>query len=106
MADDKRVDEEWKKQAREQAGPRDGPPATFSSFIASIGAQAANALGLDPEEGQAAPPKPDLDQARVLIDVLTVLEEKTRGNLTPDEAGLLKHLLHDLRMGFVEKSRQ
>jgi hypothetical protein len=57
-------------------------------------------LGLvaDPKAG---PPKPDMDQARHLIDMLQMLEDKTAGNRTPQESGLLDSTLHDLRMAYV-----
>ncbi len=52
-----------------------------------------------PDTGKA---QCDLDQARVAIDLLEMLELKTRGNLTKDEEALLKHSLMTLRMAFVE----
>jgi hypothetical protein len=44
--------------------------------------------------------------ARETIDMIELLEEKTRGNLTPDEATLLRNLLTDLRMRFVAAPRE
>ena len=46
----------------------------------------------------------DLEQAKHFIDMLGVLEEKTKGNLTDDESRSLESVLFDLRMGFVEVS--
>lgn len=47
----------------------------------------------------------DLDQAQDAIEILLLLREKTRGNLTPDEARLLEDVLYDLELRFVEASR-
>ena len=52
-----------------------------------------------PETGQVTH---DLDSAKLFIDQLEVLEEKTRGNLTKEETGLFKQVLTNLRMAFVE----
>ncbi len=69
-------------------------PATFSSFILSM---ATSALGLL-QEGAG----PSLTHARQIIDTLGLLQEKTKGNLTPDETTLLSQVLYSLRMHFVE----
>ena len=45
---------------------------------------------------------PDLEAAKFNIDMLAMLEEKTKGNLSPEEAGLLEQTLHQLRMAFVQ----
>jgi len=84
------------------------PPASFASLINSLTAQAAAALGdaatpYDPQKSaEQLEPKLALELARHLIDTLAILDEKTRGNLTPDEAALLEQGLHELRMAFVE----
>jgi hypothetical protein len=52
----------------------------------------------DPETGQ---PLQNLDLAKHYIDLMAVLEEKTRGNITDDERRLLDTLLYELRMGYV-----
>jgi hypothetical protein len=58
------------------------------------------ALGLisDPQSNQT---EIRLDEARHVIDTLQLLEEKTQGNLTPQERDLLTRLLYDLRMAYV-----
>ena len=48
----------------------------------------------------------DLDMAKHIIDTLAVLEEKTKGNLTPEESGLLNEYLYQLRMLFVAVQTQ
>jgi hypothetical protein len=55
----------------------------------------------DPETNE---PIEDLNRAKYLIDELGMLEEKTAGNLTPDEARALKSILYELRMKFVKKA--
>jgi hypothetical protein len=78
------------------------PKPDFAALVISLGHSALFHLGLvpDPQTGQKAP----LDRAlaRQTIDTIEMLEEKTRGNLTEDEAHLLRDLLYDLRARFVE----
>jgi hypothetical protein len=47
----------------------------------------------------------DLDQARFAIDLLAMLQEKTRSNRTPDESAVLEEMLSTLRMGYVQLSQ-
>ena len=56
----------------------------------------------DPATGR---PHVDLEQARFAIDLLAVLQDKTRGNRTPDESAVLEEMLSTLRMGFVRLSQ-
>jgi hypothetical protein len=81
------------------------PRLDFHTFVLGLGSSAFIHLGdaPHPETGQAAPP--DLALAQQTIDVLAMLREKTRGNLTPEEDALLGQLLRDLRLRFVERSR-
>ena len=82
------------------------PPAQldFGTFVLSIGSSALVHLGEieHPETEQA---RENLLLARQTIDLLAMLEEKTQGNLTEEEARFLRDLLADLRLKFVEKSR-
>ncbi|HTP42059.1 MAG TPA: DUF1844 domain-containing protein [Nitrospiria bacterium] len=87
-------------------------PATLSELILSLGTSAFAALGVRPATGEptgagaSADQLPhDLEQARHLIDLLGVLEQKTAGNLTSDEQQLLQQLLYTLRLTFVEQNR-
>jgi hypothetical protein len=77
----------------------------FFTFVLGLGSSAFVHLGdaPHPETGQAAPP--DLALAQQTIDVLAMLREKTKGNLTPDEDALIGQLLRDLRLRFVERSK-
>jgi hypothetical protein len=74
---------------------------TFSAFVVSLATSAAVHFGdlADPATGKAHPP--DLAAASQLIDLLSLLEEKTRGNLTQDERDLLGQVLYELRLRFV-----
>jgi hypothetical protein len=89
--------------------PYDDPQAfpmepTFSTLVMSLSTQALMCLGEIPEvAGQ--PPLRDLAAARSVIDLLAILETKTRGNLDAGEAALLERILYDLRMRFVELSK-
>jgi hypothetical protein len=56
----------------------------------------------DPATGR---PRVDLEQARFAIDLLAMLQEKTRGNRTPDESAVLEEMLTTLRMGYVRLSQ-
>jgi hypothetical protein len=79
------------------------PPASFSFLVLSLRAQAEIQLGLmhfGPEEK----PEPDLTVARHTIDMLGVLLEKTKGNLSLEEQRLLENSLTELRFHFVQVS--
>jgi hypothetical protein len=87
--------------------PRRGgapPQSDFAMFLSSLSMQAMVALGemAHPATGLA---QLDLEQARYLVDVLGLLQEKTQGNLSQEEAGLLDGLLYELRMKYVEKTQ-
>lgn len=61
-------------------------------------------LGLIPTpDGRRA--RPDISSARLLIDQLALIKEKTRGNLTPDESSVLDQMLSRVRLTFVEVAR-
>jgi hypothetical protein len=84
--------------------PRGLPEATFLSLINMLAVEAAMHLGLIETPGEAQPGL-DLEAARHMIDMLGVLEQKTRGNLSADEDKLLENILADLRMQYVALSR-
>jgi len=81
------------------------PEATFLSLINMLAVEAAMHLGLIEAPGEASPGI-DLEAARHMIDMLGVLEQKTRGNLSADEDKLLENILADLRMQYVALSRR
>lgn len=81
------------------------PPINFSTFILSLASSAAYHMGgfQDEVSGKTSV---NLDLAKQSIDILAILEEKTKGNLNEEEEGLLTHSLYDLRMKFVETSKK
>jgi hypothetical protein len=78
------------------------PPLSFTAFVLSLASTAAIHFGdlPDPESGQRA--DPNLVGAAQMIEILALLEEKTRGNLTAEERQVLEQLLYELRLRFVE----
>lgn len=93
-----------KRETPERAEQRELPPVDFSHFILGLANTALYQLGLvpDPESGQ---PQKDLLGARQTIDIVAMLEEKTRGNLNDQEKKILTETLFQLRMAFVEASK-
>ena len=90
---------------REAEWDEEAPGANFEILLSYLSTTAMFQLGLLPgPSGERIPA--DLGNARRTIDLLEVLEQKTRGNLTPEEARLLDDVLADLRMGYVEVETQ
>jgi len=75
-------------------------PVTFSSFVISLGSSSLMLMGeqLDPHQ---TPIPVNLPQAKEIIDLLSVLEDKTKGNLTSEEQTVLRDMLYALRMKYV-----
>ncbi|HQN20439.1 MAG TPA: DUF1844 domain-containing protein [Syntrophobacteraceae bacterium] len=80
------------------------PEVSMATFIFSLSSSALLHLGEipDPETKNV---RVDLPLAKQIIDTLGMLEEKTKGNLDPDEDNLLKTVLYDLRLRYVQKSK-
>jgi len=119
------VDDDWKAQAQAEKeklaehaeapgapeekgrprGPREIPPASFVTLVNSLALQAAIALGgmQDPRTKKVLV---DLDLAKHHIDTLSVLEEKTKGNLTDEEKVTLDQALYETRMAYVQMAQQ
>lgn len=76
-------------------------PIDFQTFLVSLASSALIHLGEapDPETGKTVA---SLPHAKQTIDLLALLQQKTTGNLTPDESRLLQDLLRDLRLRFVQ----
>jgi len=117
------IDEDWKSQVEaereaaaqqpqgetaepqadaEGAMPEDVPlpPATLEVLVGSLATQAMVALGILPNP-MTNQPTPMMHQAKHLIDMLAVVQEKTTGNRTDAESALLDDTVHQLRMAFV-----
>ncbi|MHC5200047.1 MAG: DUF1844 domain-containing protein [Planctomycetota bacterium] len=126
MADEEKkiiVDEDWKAQAQKEketlkeqekeehdkeAEPRSPmPEANFSGLVSMLATQAFYALGLIRPQGQEDKEvEPDWQIAKFNIDMLSMLEEKCKDNLSDEEAGILKSTLDQLRMLFVQLSKK
>ena len=78
------------------------PEINFPTFIVSLNASALLHLGAieDPTTGQKTK---NLPMAKQTIDILSMLEEKTAGNLNDEEKNLLKNILYDLRLMYVKE---
>jgi hypothetical protein len=78
------------------------PEINFPTFIASLNASALVHLGIieDPVSGKA---EKNLAMAKQTIDILSMLQQKTVANLTPDEEAMLKSILYDLRILYVKE---
>ena len=85
--------------------PNDRPAVSFVAFVFSLASNAAVHFGdiPDPMTNERRPV--DLEAAEQLIEILAMLEEKTRGNLTAEERQLLEQILYELRMRFVEAKK-
>lgn len=93
-------------EARQRSSDRtqDGVAVTFVGFIVTLARTAAVHFGDLPDPVTGIPAAVDLSAAQQIIDVVAMLEEKTRGNLSPEERQLIEGVLHDLRMRYVEVS--
>ncbi len=107
----KKVDEAWKEtaakeKAKSKAGesPAGAPlgKADFVSFISTLSMQALAGLGILPNP-LTNKKEEDLNQSRYIIDMISMLKEKTQGNLTAEETELIDNILYELQTKFVEK---
>jgi hypothetical protein len=78
---------------------------SFTAFVLSLANTAAIHFGDVPDPQTGRPSEPDLQGASQMIEILGLLEEKTRGNLTAEERSMLDQVLYELRMRFVEASQ-
>lgn len=79
---------------------------SFSGFVISLTTTAAVHFGDYPDPVTGETKAPDLEAASQMIDILAMLELKTRGNLTAQERSLLDQVLYDLRMRYVAAQQQ
>ena len=84
----------------------DTPPMDFASFTVGLATQAMMLLGEipEPQTGKVLPT--NLAGARQTIDIISLLQEKTKGNLTSDEDKLIQDVLTSLRIEFVKKAKK
>lgn len=98
------------KDAPETTPPSDSTPSStpeidFNTFILSLASSVQIALGSVPHP-ITQKTEINLSHAKQTIDILGMIETKTHGNLNPDESGLLKHILYQLRMQYIEQSKK
>ncbi|MBZ5535498.1 MAG: DUF1844 domain-containing protein [Acidobacteriia bacterium] len=74
---------------------------TFETLVLSLSSTAMVQLGLVPDPATNQP-EPNLPAARQTIDILEILQQKTKGNLDESESKLLDNILYELRMTFLE----
>lgn len=109
---EKKVDEEWKGRAEKEKfsskeeimPPEAEAEADFGSFISGLGMQALIALGEIPNPLTKKKEK-ELRQAKYIIDIICLLREKARGNLTTQENDLINDLIYELQMKYVTASQ-
>ena len=80
-------------------------PLSFTAFVLSLATTAAIHLGDVADPSTSKPLEPNLEGASQMIEILSLLDQKTRGNLTAEERQVLEQVLYELRMRFVEASK-
>ncbi len=98
------VKAEVKEEAKEEKRTAPLPEVNFSSFILSLSSSVLLHLGeiADPVSGEK---RKNMDLAKQSIDIISMLQDKTKGNISQDEGKLIEQMLFDLRMRFVEASK-
>lgn len=76
---------------------------SFTAFVLSLASTAAIHFGDLPDPLTGERSEPNLDGAAQMIEILSLLDEKTRGNLTAEERQILEQVLYELRLRFVEE---
>jgi len=104
---EKKIDQSWKETVAREKGeppaePASNPSLTLATFFSSLGVQTLMHLGELPYP-ETQEHRLDLEAAKETIDLLILLEAKTKGNRTEEEDKLLKDLLPELQMKFVAK---
>ena len=77
---------------------------SFTAFVLSLASTAAIHFGDLPDPITGARADPSLEGAAQMIEILSLLDQKTRGNLTAEERQVLEQVLYELRLRFVEAS--
>ena len=101
-----KAEEEKEEKEAEREAPGEEtqlPEVNFATFIFSLSSSALLHFGDIPDPSSGTNKK-NLAMAKHTIDILGMLEEKTRGNLTRDEEQLFKNILYDLRMRYVKET--
>lgn len=109
----KKIDEEWKKSLEKEKEIESvkeefdhtymsPPPADFGLFVSSLMLEALMYLG-EVENPATKLKEQNLPQARYIIDTISMLNDKVKGNLTKEEEGMMEGVLYELRTKFVSK---
>jgi hypothetical protein len=77
---------------------------SFTAFVLSLASTAAIHFGDLPDPLSGEPGELNLEGARQMIEILALLDQKTRGNLTAEERQVLEQVLYELRLRFVDAS--
>ncbi len=86
------------------ADERKPDPIDFYTFVLSLASSAFVHLGDAPHPETGEPGKPNVPLAQQTIDILAMLREKTKGNLTPEEERFLDNLVVDLKLRYVART--
>jgi hypothetical protein len=78
------------------------PQLSFTAFVLSLARTAAIHFGDLPDPISGRPAEQNLEGAAQMIEILSLLDQKTRGNLTAEERQVLEQVLYELRLRFVE----
>jgi hypothetical protein len=107
----KNIDETWKDEAKKEKEELEKQPEgfvppepDFSFFITTLSLQASIALGIIPNP-TTNQKEESLTQAKFIVDTLSMLKDKTTGNLNSEEDSLLENILYELRMAYVSKTK-
>lgn len=95
------LDKHFESELKSQGRTSKDFEMTFEKLVASLYTTALMQLGLDPQSGQVKY-QPDIIAARQTVDMLSILQEKTKGNLDAKESRLLESVLYELRMAYIE----
>jgi len=103
--------EKVKDQTQKETGPKEKqepethmPEINFPTFIISLNASALVHLGVIEEPATGKKVK-NLPMGKQTIDILSMLEEKTKGNLSKEEESMLKNILYDLKIIYVKEKK-
>jgi Domain of unknown function (DUF1844) len=80
------------------------PALSFTAFVLSLASTAAIHFGDLPDPVSGKPGEKNLEGAAQMIEILALLDQKTRGNLTAEERQVLDQVLYELRLRFVDAS--
>lgn len=83
---------------------RQSMPVNFMTFLLSLAGAVQMSLGLVPNP-QTGKSEKNLNVAKETMDIMEMMKEKTKGNLTKEESDLFEHLLYELRMAYLEASK-